>query len=468
MNRLSVRLFLSYLVVVLASTGVAFVTARALAPTFFRVNLQQGRPDSTPGSTIGPGGARSSSTPAPSAGPDGSRPGSTVGPDPSDRSGPTTRNTGNEGSGPGQGGTASTQRAPGGTGAGSSGTGVGGGGDAAIAPGTVAVGAIEQTLELDEEVTEAFRGAIDSALALAFGVSMLVAMATSWLVARRIMLPISQVRDATLRLAEGRYAERVPVPAETELAALAHDVNRLAATLEATEEQRKRLISDVAHELRTPLTTIQGSMEGLMDGVLQPTDEVFASVADEAGRLQRVVADLGLLSRLDEAALPMSFEPVDLASVARTVAERLRPQYDDKSVALELRLDDELRVSGDRDRLAQVFTNLIGNALLHTPADGRVTVTSEQAGGFAEVKVIDTGDGIAADELESIFDRFHRARGSKRHGTGLGLTIARSLARAHGGDVAAASPGPGRGATFTVRLPADEPAGPTGGWNSRA
>jgi signal transduction histidine kinase len=308
-------------------------------------------------------------------------------------------------------------------------------------------------VELDEETSRAFRSAIDNSLLVALAVSLVVAMGFSWIVARRILSPLARVREATVRLAQGHYSERVPVPSEEELAALAEDVNRLAARLEATEQRRTRLISDVAHELRTPLTTIQGSMEGLMDGVLEPGDQVWMSVAEEAARLQRVVADLGLLSQLDESALPLEMGPLQLDEVVRSVGDRLSPQYQDKQVELLIDVPAGLTIRGDRDRLAQVFTNLVGNALGHTPTGGRVSISGRSAAGMAEVTVADTGDGIPPDELEDIFERFHRGSGAKRHGTGLGLTIARSLARAHGGDVNAASAGADRGAAFTVRLP---------------
>lgn len=484
MSRLSVRLFVSYLLVVLISTGVAFVTARALAPTFFRVNLEQGRPDESPASTLGPGRFTSSSSStsttvrepatstATSQGGTGSSPtssqarttatrhaSSSTGP--LSTTGPGTGSTQRRGDG-----TSTTGR---GNGDGSSASPSGRDGEGGVIVGTLAAGGVQTTVvELDREVTEAFRSAINSALLVAMAVSSVVAFGFSWLVARRILLPLSRLREATVRLAEGHYSERVPVPTEEELAAFAQDVNRLAETLEATEQRRTRLISDVAHELRTPLTTIQGSMEALMDGVLAPTDEVFASVAEEATRLQRVVSDLGLLSRLDEAALNLAMRPADLAEVARAVAARLLPQYQEKAVDLVVDLPDDLFVEGDQDRLAQVFTNLIGNALGHTPAGGTVAIRGRAAAGMAEITVTDTGEGIASDEIEEIFERFHRGRSARRQGTGLGLTIARSLARAHGGDVTARSAGPGTGATFAVRIPQRrvEP-GRVGSWSWR-
>jgi signal transduction histidine kinase len=294
---------------------------------------------------------------------------------------------------------------------------------------------------------------VDTALLVGLAVGLVVAAVAAALVSRRIMRPLGRVRRATLRLAVGHYDERVPIPAEAELAALAGDVNTLAATLQETEQRRARLISDVAHELRTPLTTIQGSMEGLIDGVLEPSDEVFASVADEAARLMRVAGDLGVLSRFDEGAVQLELRPLDPAEVARGVGARLRPQFEDKGVSLTLESAAPGIVAGDADRLAQVFTNLLGNALAHTPAGGGVTVHTRTYDGWRETVVADTGEGIASADLERIFERFYRAGGREGRGTGIGLTIARAIARAHGGDVTARSAGPGAGAEFAVRLP---------------
>jgi histidine kinase len=306
----------------------------------------------------------------------------------------------------------------------------------------------------DDEIEQAFLQALDRALLIGLLVSVVIAILLAAVVSDRIMQPIARLRSAARRLAGGHYDERVPLPADTELSELAEDFNELATTLQETEVRRMQLVSEVAHELRTPLTTIQGYMEGLIDGVLEPSEEVYASVADEASRLQRVAADLSMLSRIEEGAIRFEFEPIDLSVVAEKVADRLRQQYVDQNVALEIQTDEPLPVSGDPDRLAQVFTNLIGNALGHTPAGGRVVVASHRAGDVARVTVTDTGHGISPEDLGRVFDRFYRAeRDPHSTGTGIGLTIARSIVRSHGGEVAAHSEGLGRGATFAVEIP---------------
>jgi histidine kinase len=307
------------------------------------------------------------------------------------------------------------------------------------------------------ESHDAFVSALGTSLPIAVLVSVGVAALVSAFVARRFLRPIDDVRRTTRRLAAGEYDQRVPEPVELELAALATDVNALAATLETTERRRAELVAEVAHEMRTPLTTIDGYVEGILDGVFEPSEETLTAIGEETARLKRLAADLGALSRADEG-FDLHRSPVDLARLATDVAERLRPQFDDKGVALRVESTEPLVVEADRDRITQVLTNLLGNALTYTPTGGRVAVTPRPTIRGAGVEVTDTGVGIAPGDLERVFDRFYRVRGLSRPagGSGIGLTIARSIARAHGGDIEATSEGPERGATFTLTLPTSE------------
>ncbi len=432
-RRLNVRLFLSYVAVIIVGGLAVFLTARLLAPTILtdeleRARIRQGQTESPgPGNGGGSGG-----------------PGSTLGPGGTGNTGDSGGSGGNSGSGNGPGG-------PGGTG--------GSGNQGGNADGPNAAEALLQTdpapeVRVDEDIERAFLDALDRALLIGLLVSVVIAFALAAVVSGRIMKPIARIRSGARRLAAGHYDERIPLPADAELSELAEDFNELATALQETELRRMQLVSEVAHELRTPLTTIQGYMEGLIDGVIEPGDEIYASVADEAARLQRVAADLSLLSRIEEGAVAFDFKTTDLAAIAEQVAGRLRQQYDDQGVELVAQLEGPLLVSGDSDRLAQVFTNLIGNALGHTPTGGRVVVASQQTGDVAKVTVSDSGHGIAAADLGRVFDRFYRAeQDSHSTGSGIGLTIARSIARSHGGDVTASSDGPGRGAAFTVTVP---------------
>jgi signal transduction histidine kinase len=221
-------------------------------------------------------------------------------------------------------------------------------------------------------------------------------------------------------------------------------------------------VAEVTHELRTPITVIRGHIEAMIDGVIEPSGEIFATISDEASRLQRMVDDLTMLSRADEGLLEVEMVELDLGGLTRSAADRLRPQFDHEHVSLSVGgTGRPAIVLGDADRLMQIITNLLGNALGHTPSGGSVTVTIGRDGSFVTVDIADTGPGIPEGEHERIFERFYRGAQAvpapDRHvraGRGIGLTIARSLARAHGGDVRALQRQPGSGATFRVTIPA--------------
>jgi len=304
------------------------------------------------------------------------------------------------------------------------------------------------------ELHAALDDALLAALLAGTAAALVTAAIVAWLLGRRLLRPLDELRHAARRMAAGDYDVAVPVPAEAEIASLAHDVNELGLHLAATEQRRTRLLGEVTHELRTPITVIRGQMEGILDGVVEPSDEVFAAVADEASRMQRLVDDLVTLSRAEEGALELHLADVDLTALAATVADRLAPQFANAGVEIETRDGAPVTVRGDADRLVQVVSNLVGNALRHTPSGGSVTITTGAGGGLGSVEVVDTGRGIAAGELDHIFERFYRVEGTgERAGRGLGLTIARGLARAHGGDVEAHSDGPGTGARFRLTVP---------------
>lgn len=309
--------------------------------------------------------------------------------------------------------------------------------------------------EREAEGHSVFVSALRSSLPYALAASFAAAAIVSVLVARKILRPVRQVRGATRRLAAGHYDEPVEEPAELELAELARDVNFLAVQLQTSERRRARLVGEVAHEMRTPLTTIEGLVEGMLDEVFEPNEEVLTSLAEEATRLQRLASDLSELSRAEEGTIVLDLERVDLGALAEACGNRLRPQYEDKHVELEVQAAPSLPVDVDPDRIMQVLTNLCGNALTYTPEGGRVVVTASRDGDIASVAVGDTGVGLEAADLELVFDRFYRVPGPTRPsgGSGIGLTIARGLAHAHHGDVRASSPGPGRGSTFTLTLP---------------
>ncbi len=329
------------------------------------------------------------------------------------------------------------------------GAGIGTGDDTGMGRGT-GMGAATQAA-----VHEAFSSALNTALTVGVLASVAAAVVIAWLVTGRLLRPLDAVRAATNQIAAGSYQVSVPLPSEPELAALATDVNTLAHTLADTESRRTRLLGEVAHELRTPLTTLDGYIEGMIDGVFEATPELLASLGEEVGRMHRLADDLSSLSRAQEHGVDLHPADADLAELARRAAARLAPQFHDGDVVLAVEAASALPVCVDPDRITQVLTNLLGNALLATPPGGTVTIRARPSAAGAEVVVTDTGVGLSAHDLEQIFERFYRAPGQPRRsaGSGIGLTIARGIARGHGGDVSASSPGPGRGASFTVTLP---------------
>ena len=308
----------------------------------------------------------------------------------------------------------------------------------------------DNALSVTAEVQDTYDRALSTAAIVAALAGVVVATVVAWLLIRALLRRIRQLETATARIAAGDYTVTLPRPAESELAPLVDSINTLGTSLRTTEETRAQLVSDLAHELRNPLTTIEGFMEGLIDGVLPATEQTYASVAQEASRLKRLTNDLSLLARAQESSLDLTMEPIDLAIVAAQAADRLRPQYEAKGVDLSVAPMSQLHVHGDTDRLVQAITNIVGNALTHTPVGGIVTITGTVETGLVRLDVSDTGTGIPQDQLQSIFERFTRLDPSGS-GIGIGLNIARTIVRAHGGDITARSDK--RGSTFELRLP---------------
>jgi histidine kinase len=305
-----------------------------------------------------------------------------------------------------------------------------------------------------------FRASFNEALLYAALAATFVAILLSLYLSRSVIAPVQAMSLASQRIADGRYEERVQVQGEDELGQLGTRFNQMAEKLNQVESMRRRLIGDVSHELRTPLTAIKGSMEGLIDGVLPPTEETFQQIHAEADRLNRLVDDLQELSRVEAHAYQLDIRRLDVSDFIQTVTKRLAPQFETSGVALEVDLSPGLpRVLADEDRIVQVLTNLTGNALQHTPENGKVTIIASRADGEAQISVHDTGIGIPPEHLPHIFDRFYRVDKSRSRraggGSGIGLTIARALVEAHGGRIWAESPGEGQGSTFTFTLPTE-------------
>ena len=308
-------------------------------------------------------------------------------------------------------------------------------------------------------IREQFVEAVDQALLIGAVVGVLAAAAFGIFAAYRVIHSVNGVRAATRELARGRYDVAVPEPREAELAELARDVNHLGDQLNQTESRRMRLLGEVAHELRTPLTVIDGYVEGMIDGVLPTTAENLGQIGEETRRLRRLGEDLSSLSKAEEGRLVLETIAGDAGHIALVAAERLRPQAEDAGVTLIVsRPNAPLAVQCDPDRIAQVVTNLVGNALRATESGQQISVSARAGHRDALIDVMDTGVGLGADQVEKIFERFYRVPGVRigESGSGIGLTISRQIARAHGGELTATSSGVGQGSTFTLSLPLTE------------
>jgi two-component system, OmpR family, sensor histidine kinase BaeS len=278
------------------------------------------------------------------------------------------------------------------------------------------------------------------AIAGAAGLAALLALLAGLLVARRITRPVYRLIEVTQAMGHGDRAARVgDIHAPDELRDLAATFDRMADNLARQDQLRRDVVADVAHELRTPVAVLQAGHEALLDGVIDPSPAQLSSLRDEVLRLARLVDDLHTLSAAEAAALQLSLDGADLAEIADAAASSLAGRFEAAGITLERRLAP-VPVLADTQRMHQVITNLLGNALKFTPAGGRVTVASGPGDGQARLSVTDTGSGIAPDELPRIFDRFWRGREAAGvAGSGIGLAVVAELVRAHGGSVTATS-----------------------------
>lgn len=284
-----------------------------------------------------------------------------------------------------------------------------------------------------------------------------VAVVLGLLLTRHITRPVRQLTDSAQAIASGDLTQRIQTGQPGELGELASAFNTMAESLERNEKARRNLVADVAHELRTPLTIIEGTVDAVLDGIFEPSPEHMRVIKEEAGVLAKLIADLRELSLAEAGRLELTREELDPVEVAESVVASLRASALDKGVALSLSAENEVApVMADRDRVVQILSNLLSNALRHTPEGGTICVNVRPAEKGILFAVSDNGEGISVEDLPHVFDRFYRAdksRSRRGGGTGLGLAIARQLVDAHGGRVWAESE-LGNGSTFYFTLPA--------------
>jgi two-component system, OmpR family, sensor kinase len=285
-------------------------------------------------------------------------------------------------------------------------------------------------------------------------IAIVISLAMSLWLGNTIYKPLAGVSAAAQKMAQGDFSQRVKEEGAPEVKQLAGSFNHMAGEVEKSQTRLRQFVADVSHELKSPLTSIQGFAQALLDGTAD-TEEARRKAAgiidSEARRLKRQVDELLELSRMQSGQAKIEREPVDVAEVVSRSAEIYSVQAREKNIALKVSAAPGLVVTGDADRLEQVFNNLMDNAVKNSPAGSEVRITAKRTGDKVRVIVADSGPGIPAEQLSRVFERFYQVPGV-RTGVGLGLTIAREIVLAHGGTIEATSP-PGEGARFIVSLP---------------
>jgi len=286
-----------------------------------------------------------------------------------------------------------------------------------------------------------------------------IAVAITFFLSRRILAPVKALTSAAKRLGRGDFSQRVQVKDRSELGELGRAFNAMTSDLERTEKLRRNMVADVAHELRTPLSNVRGYLEAIRDGVITPDANTIRSLSEEAMLLSRLVDDLQDLALAEAGELKLVCQIEDVSELVNQTVATVQAQAMAKGLSVSIDLSDRLPpVNIDYHRISQVLRNLLENAVAHTAKGGSITVAAKQQDNWVEVSVTDTGEGIPADDLPNIFERFYRVDKSRTRatgGSGLGLTIAKRLVEAHGGKIKVQSE-LGKGSCFSFTIPVSE------------
>ncbi len=310
---------------------------------------------------------------------------------------------------------------------------------------------------IQEPATSQLLARMDASLLWTGMAAGILGIALVSLLSRRALLSVGVLRAAARTFGGGQYSHRVPRLRPHEIGELGEAFNSMAGDIQRAERQRLNLMADVAHELQTPLSNIQGYVEAMKDGVMKPNDETLDSVHRQVLHLNHLVDDVKLLSLMDAGALRLNYEMASIGDVIRRSVSGFRAKAQSQRITLCADTEpDTPPVRMDTARVLQVVDNLIENAIRHTPPGGKVTARSESlSAGETTVAVVDNGEGIPEEMIETVFDRFRRADPSRARatgGAGLGLSIAKNLVEAHGGTISAESR-PGIETTFTFTIP---------------
>ncbi|RIW29396.1 HAMP domain-containing protein [Bacillus salacetis] len=284
----------------------------------------------------------------------------------------------------------------------------------------------------------------DSIRYILAGLFILVLLLVIWSgrkIASQLIQPLKKMEMVSGRMAAGDFSKRIDVSSSDEVGSLAGSFNRLAKSLEEVERSRREFLQNVSHELRTPLSYMRGYTEVLLEDVTvsgEERQEYLQIIHNETARLTRLVNDLLDLAQLEGDSYPMKREPIPFAQLVMDVAERFKLPIGQKQIRLRLELDEEAIIEGDADRLEQVISNLLDNAVRYTPSQGGILMKVEQNKEKAVLEIQDTGRGIPEQDLENIMDRFyrvHKSRTRNEGGFGLGLAIVKQIVLKHGGEI---------------------------------
>jgi two-component system, OmpR family, sensor kinase len=295
-------------------------------------------------------------------------------------------------------------------------------------------------------------------------VALAVSIVIAFFLARSVYIPVRRVTNAAEEIARGNYEQQVPLDGPTEVKGLAQSFNQMSKQVKHSQQMLRDFVADVSHELRSPLTSIKGFAQAIVDGTAKGKENQLKAatvIEDESKRMMRLVEELLEFSRLESGQVKMVKERVDLKELLQQCHEIFSMHAEEKGIQLKTEIEPLPPVIGDIDRLEQVFSNLLDNALKHTPSGGDVSIIARHTDThFAEISITDTGPGIPAEQMRHVFERFYRADpNSGKAGAGLGLAIARQIVLAHGGDIIAKSK-LGKGTEFVVRLPVQPTAPP--------
>lgn len=289
------------------------------------------------------------------------------------------------------------------------------------------------------------------------GLSILLAAGATFPLARGLLRPVKRLVEGTHHLAAGDFTTRIIAPGQDELGRLAQDFNQLACTLEKNQQMRRDFMADISHELRTPLAVLRGELEAIQDGIRSFTPETLSSLQMEVGTLSKLVDDLHQLSLSDEGALAYQKKPLDIVALLEVAAGAFKERFRSRQLSIHLALPEHVIFFGDRDRLSQLFNNLLENSLRYTDAGGQLTIGGIMTPQAFILTFSDSAPGVSEAQLAQIFERFYRTEGSRNRasgGSGLGLAICQNIVQAHGGQLSATH-SPSGGISINVELPLD-------------